>query len=85
MLRQRPPKIVENGRQRMTIEADWPEVAADYEDIVSAYATVRVPGFRPGEVPSTSDTYLQSGLSAVPLGRSTENSEEIFGDGDAPF
>ena len=35
----------------MQVEADWSELAADYEDIVSAYLNVRLPGFRPGRVP----------------------------------
>jgi FKBP-type peptidyl-prolyl cis-trans isomerase (trigger factor) len=43
----------EDGRKVLQIEAPWPEVAADYEDIVSAYATVRVPGFRQGKVPGS--------------------------------
>ena len=41
----------DNGRTVLQIEADWPELAADYEDIVSAYSNVRIPGFRPGKVP----------------------------------
>jgi len=36
---------------RLRVEADWVEVAADYEDIMKAYEHVRIPGFRPGKVP----------------------------------
>lgn len=41
----------EDGYHPMRVEAAWEEIAADYDDIVSAYAKVRVPGFRPGKVP----------------------------------
>lgn len=34
----------------MNVEADWSELAADYDDLVSGYAKVSVPGFRPGKV-----------------------------------
>ncbi len=42
-----------NGYHRLQIEADWAELAADYDDIVVGYAKVRLPGFRPGKVPRT--------------------------------
>lgn len=41
----------ESGYSRFAVEAEWSELAADYEDIMSAYSNVRVPGFRPGKVP----------------------------------
>jgi FKBP-type peptidyl-prolyl cis-trans isomerase (trigger factor) len=41
----------ENRYHRLIIEADWSELAADYDDIVSEYAKVHVPGFRVGKVP----------------------------------
>ncbi len=41
----------DGGRKVLQAEADWPGLAADYDDIVAAYASVRVPGFRPGKVP----------------------------------
>jgi FKBP-type peptidyl-prolyl cis-trans isomerase (trigger factor) len=41
----------DNGRKTLMVKADWAEVAADYEDIMSEYARVRVPGFRVGKVP----------------------------------
>lgn len=40
-----------NGYQRLSIEADWPELAADYDDILAGYEKVQLPGFRPGKVP----------------------------------
>jgi FKBP-type peptidyl-prolyl cis-trans isomerase (trigger factor) len=39
------------GRKVLQAEADWTELVADYDDIVSAYAQVQIPGFRPGKVP----------------------------------
>jgi FKBP-type peptidyl-prolyl cis-trans isomerase (trigger factor) len=33
------------------VEASWSEIEADYRDIVSGYARMRLPGFRPGKVP----------------------------------
>ncbi len=41
----------DGGRKVLQIEADWAGLVADYDDIVAAYAPVRVPGFRPGKVP----------------------------------
>lgn len=41
----------DNGRKVLHVEADWSELAVDYDDIVAGYAKVRVPGFRPGNVP----------------------------------
>ena len=38
---------------RLNIEADWSELAADYEDIMAEYTKVRVSGFRPGKAPRT--------------------------------
>ena len=43
----------DGGRRVLQIEADWSEIAEDYEDIVVAYKKIRVPGFRPGKVPRT--------------------------------
>jgi FKBP-type peptidyl-prolyl cis-trans isomerase (trigger factor) len=40
-----------NSRETLIVEADWAELAADYDDIVSEYAKLRVPGFRVGKVP----------------------------------
>jgi FKBP-type peptidyl-prolyl cis-trans isomerase (trigger factor) len=42
-----------DGYHHLNVEADWSELAADYDDIVAGYAKVRVPGFRPGKVPRT--------------------------------
>ena len=41
----------DNGRTVLQIEADWPELAADYEDVVSTYSQVKIAGFRPGKAP----------------------------------
>ena len=38
-----------DGYYRLKVEADWSELAVDYDDIVAGYAKVRVPGFRPGK------------------------------------
>ena len=40
-----------DGYNRLSIEAEWSEVASDYDDIVAGYENVRLPGFRPGKVP----------------------------------
>ena len=36
---------------RLQIEAEWQELASDYDNAVSLYAKASVPGFRPGKVP----------------------------------
>jgi FKBP-type peptidyl-prolyl cis-trans isomerase (trigger factor) len=41
----------DDGYQRLRIEADWAELAADYDDIVNRYARVQLPGFRAGKTP----------------------------------
>jgi len=41
----------DDGYCRLKVEADWSELADDYDDIVAGYAKVRVPGFRPGKAP----------------------------------
>lgn len=40
-----------DGYRILAVEASWDEMAADYKDMVEAYAHVRLPGFRPGKVP----------------------------------
>ena len=40
-----------DGYQRLRIEVDWSELAADYDDVVSRHARIRLPGFRPGKTP----------------------------------
>ena len=40
-----------DGYHRLTVEAEWPELAADYNDVVAMYAKAPLPGFRPGKVP----------------------------------
>ncbi len=41
----------DGGRKVLNIEADWSELARDYDDIVAGYSKVRLSGFRPGKVP----------------------------------
>jgi FKBP-type peptidyl-prolyl cis-trans isomerase (trigger factor) len=42
----------EGGYRRLQIEAPWDEIADEYRDLVTRYATsVRLPGFRPGKSP----------------------------------
>jgi FKBP-type peptidyl-prolyl cis-trans isomerase (trigger factor) len=41
----------DNGKKTLSVEADWAELATDYDDIVSEYANVPIPGFRLGKVP----------------------------------
>ena len=41
----------EDYYQRLQIEADWPELAADYDDVVSRHTRSRLPGFRAGKIP----------------------------------
>ena len=45
------PADNDSGRKVLQIEADWAELSADYDDILSGYANVRLPGFRPGKIP----------------------------------
>ncbi len=40
-----------DGYHRLQIEAEWQELASDYDNAVSLYAKASVPGFRPGKVP----------------------------------
>jgi FKBP-type peptidyl-prolyl cis-trans isomerase (trigger factor) len=35
----------------LEVEADWAEIRADYDDLVSSYGALAVPGFRPGRAP----------------------------------
>ena len=45
-------RLPDEGEQKiLQVEADWRVVSADYDDTVSAYSHVRIPGFRPGKVP----------------------------------
>jgi FKBP-type peptidyl-prolyl cis-trans isomerase (trigger factor) len=41
----------QDGRKSLRITAEWPEVAADYHDVLAEYGTQAVPGFRPGRAP----------------------------------
>lgn len=42
-----------DGRVALTIEAEWSDVSADYEDLLTAYGKLALPGFRPGKAPRT--------------------------------
>ncbi len=35
----------------LAVEADWAEIQADYDDLMSSYGALAVPGFRPGRAP----------------------------------
>jgi FKBP-type peptidyl-prolyl cis-trans isomerase (trigger factor) len=41
----------DNGKKVLRAEADWTEIASDYDDIIASYSPVQIPGFRPGRVP----------------------------------
>jgi FKBP-type peptidyl-prolyl cis-trans isomerase (trigger factor) len=41
----------DDGFQRLRIEAEWSELADDYDDIVNRHARVQLPGFRAGKTP----------------------------------
>jgi len=41
----------DGGRKVLQIEAPWSDIAADYQDLVTRYAKVRVQGFRAGKAP----------------------------------
>ena len=42
---------LDGGRKQVRIEADWRDVEPDYEDLLSEYAKLPVPGFRSGKAP----------------------------------
>ncbi|MFB3910079.1 MAG: trigger factor [Candidatus Eisenbacteria bacterium] len=44
-------KDASDGRTALRVTADWPEVRTDYEDVVSEYMRMPVPGFRAGRAP----------------------------------
>jgi FKBP-type peptidyl-prolyl cis-trans isomerase (trigger factor) len=44
-------KNLENQKKEMRIEADWGDLETDYDDLLSEYLKVPVPGFRPGRAP----------------------------------
>ena len=40
-------------RRQARIEAGWEDVRKDYEDLLSEYSALPVPGFRPGKAPKS--------------------------------
>ena len=38
-------------QHRLTVEAEWSELSADYDDLLSDYRKLSIPGFRPGRAP----------------------------------
>jgi FKBP-type peptidyl-prolyl cis-trans isomerase (trigger factor) len=63
----------EDGYQRLRIEVDWAELAADHDDMVNRYAKIRLPGFRVGKVPrSAIEQRFQSEISADLAGRAAQ-------------
>ncbi len=44
-------KDIGSGRREALIEAEWEKIEPDYRDLLSEYAKLPVPGFRPGKAP----------------------------------
>ncbi len=42
---------IENHRREARVEVEWERVQADYDDLLSEYAKLPIPGFRPGKAP----------------------------------
>jgi FKBP-type peptidyl-prolyl cis-trans isomerase (trigger factor) len=42
-----------DGYHRINVEADWSEMSDDYDNILTEFMKVSVPGFRPGKTPKT--------------------------------
>jgi FKBP-type peptidyl-prolyl cis-trans isomerase (trigger factor) len=42
---------IENQKKELHIEVDWVDIQPDYNDVLSEYLKVPVPGFRPGKAP----------------------------------
>ncbi len=78
-----------DGQTILRVESDWAAIAADYDDVVSAYSRVQIPGFRPGKVPrSVIEQRLQKEIieelsqrAAYRMGREAlrESGEESLG------
>ena len=63
----------DDGYQRLRIEADWAELAADYDVIVNRYARVQLPGFRAGKTPrSVIEQRFQGEIVAALTQRATQ-------------
>jgi len=41
----------QTGKAELRIAVEWADVAADYDDLLTEYAKLAVPGFRPGKAP----------------------------------
>jgi FKBP-type peptidyl-prolyl cis-trans isomerase (trigger factor) len=55
-----------NGYDRLQVEAEWAELAADYDDMVNKHARIKLPGFRAGKVPrSVIEQRCQAEISAA--------------------
>jgi len=62
-----------DGYHRVRVEADWSELAADYDDMVNEYARIRIPGFRPGKTPrSVIEQRFQKEINAALTRRAAE-------------
>ncbi len=42
---------IEDNRREARVEVEWEKVQADYDDLLSEYAKLPIPGFRPGKAP----------------------------------
>jgi FKBP-type peptidyl-prolyl cis-trans isomerase (trigger factor) len=57
----------------LRVEADWVEIQADYEDLMSSYGALAVPGFRPGRAPGKQvERYFRKEIRADVVSRCVE-------------
>jgi len=42
---------IEDHRRQARVEVEWEKVQSDYDDLLSEYAKLPIPGFRPGKAP----------------------------------
>ncbi len=55
-----------NGYDRLQLEVDWAELAADYVDMVDKHVRIKLPGFRSGKVPrSVIEQRFQAEISSA--------------------
>ncbi len=44
-------RVQDEHKTEIEVEADWADIQADYDDLVSQYSALLLPGFRPGRAP----------------------------------